>query len=189
MLAYPLTWYSDGQVLRIVGNVELGWTDCWNAVDSSNHPRPVDQTTSTPQNQWNGGSGEWVMSCVISQFINEWFPNISMCDFTRHTMWLISQFHTQQKTSVRKEGDVLFGSGKAWSLNGTSVLKVLSIVCCCHCPISGMSFLGMHRNENSWPKPNILKKSAESRNRIPNMAFAVFHSFYFNFSPLHKSNN
>jgi hypothetical protein len=49
--------------------------------------------------------------------------------------------------------------------------------------------VGMHRNANSWPKPNILKQLAESRNRIPNVAFAVFHSFCFNFSPLHKSNN
>ena len=51
--------------------------------------------------------------------------------------------------------------------------------------------LGMHRNENSWPnpKPNLLKQSAKSRNRIPNLAFAVFHWFCFNFSPLHKSNN
>jgi hypothetical protein len=57
--------------------------------------------------------------------------------------------------------------------------------------VSGPAFvgfeLGMHRNENSCPKPNILKQLAESRNRMCLLLF--FHSFCFNFSPLHKSNN
>ncbi len=47
--------------------------------------------------------------------------------------------------------------------------------------------IGMHRNENSWPKPNKMKHWAEGQ--IPNTVFHIFSpmkAYFAIFSPLHK---